>query len=233
MRRAEHLLKLQRTDLALDAARKRIREINAQLVESEALRAARQAEQNLHTQLDRLRIRSKDMELQSAALDDKIESVEKRLYSGSVKNPKELGDLQRDATSLRRHKSELDDALLNLMIEIEQTEQAHQNARADLRRVETGWQSDQSTLLSERAGLQEQTASLDARRAEQRAAIRPEDLGVYEQLRARRHGTAVAQLDDGVCSACGVQPSDSKLIHLQRDDALLTCGNCERILVAA
>jgi predicted nucleic acid-binding Zn-ribbon protein len=232
MRRAQRLLELQQTDLALDAARKRVRQIEAQLAESDALRTAREDDRRLRGQLEQLRVRSKDLELQSTTLDNKIKSVDDRLYGGSVRNPRELSDLQRDAASLRRHKSELDDTLLNVMLDIEQAEQAHLSARAELARVEAGWQSDQATLLDERAGLQKQTAELDARRAAQRAEIQPADLATYDQLRVKRHGTAVAQLDDGVCGVCGVQPSDSKLAHLRRDDALLTCGNCERILLA-
>jgi len=233
MRRAERLYLLQQTDLALDGARKRVRDIEAQLVESEALREARRSDQNLRIQIEQLRIRNKDLDLQSSALDEKIKSVEERLYSGTVRNPKELSDLQRDAASLRRHKSEMDDAQLSLMLQIEQIEQAHRLARADLARVEGSWQANQSTLQAERGQLLEQITAFEAERGGRRADTPPADLSMYDQLRTRRHGTAIATLDDGVCSACGVQPPASKLTHLQRDDDLLTCGNCERILLRA
>jgi hypothetical protein len=231
MRRAELLFALQHTDLALDAARRRVREIDAQLTESEALREARAAHQRAHARLDQLRVRSKDLELQSATLDTKIKSVDDRLYGGSVRNPKELTDLQRDAAAQRRHKAELDDALLNLMLDIEQAEKDNAAAGADLSRVEAAWQGEQSALTAERAGLLETIARLDAERTAQRDRIQPPDLSVYDRLRGPKHGTAVARLQDGVCGACGVQPSANKMAHLQRDDALLTCGNCERILV--
>lgn len=232
MRRVQRLFELQETDLALDAARKRARQIEALLTESDALRAARQNDERIRQQLERLRVRSKDLELQSTTLDNKIKSVDDRLYGGSVRNPRELSDLQRDAASLRRHKSELDDTLLNVMLEIEHAEQAHQSARAELARIEAAWQNDQAALFGERKSLLEQISALDAKRTAQRAEIELADLATYDQLRAQRHGTAVARLDDGVCGACGVQPPASRLAHLQRDDALLTCGNCERILLA-
>jgi predicted nucleic acid-binding Zn-ribbon protein len=231
MRRAERLFELQKTDLALDAARRRVREIDARLTESEALRSARKSDRDLHERLAQLHARSKDLELQSTTLDDKIKSVDDRLYGGAVKNPKELSDLQMDAASLRRQKSALDDKLLEAILDLEQTEQDYQAAHAELARVEEDWQTDQSALTDERARLAGQIAAFETERASQRTNLPPPDLTVYDQLRKTKHGQVVAPVEDNVCGACGVQPSANKLTHLQRDDELIACGNCERILL--
>ena len=232
MRRAERLLELQKVDLALEAARKRLREIDGLLTESDTLRVARQADQRLHDRLAQLRARSKDLDLQSTTLDDKIKSVDDRLYSGVVKNPKELSDLQKDAAALRRQKSGLDDTLLEVIYDIEQTEREYRAAHAELERAEAGWRGEQAALIDERAALNEQVAAREAERQAQRANIDSADLAIYDQLRANRRGQAVAVMEDNVCSACGVEPSANKRAHLMRDDALIACGNCERILLA-
>jgi predicted nucleic acid-binding Zn-ribbon protein len=231
MRRAERLLELQTVDLALDAARQRVREIDAQLTESDALRAARQADRQVRDRLAQLRARSKDLELQSTALDHKIKTVDERLYSGVVKNPKELNDLQRDVVSLRRQKSDLDDALLAVILDLEQIEGEQQDVQAQLASVEAEWQSSQAALLVERARLIEHIGVAEAERGARRADAPPADLALYDQLRLRKHGQAMAEFDEGVCGACGVEPSAHKVAQLRRDDALLACGNCERILV--
>ena len=231
MRRAERLYELQEIDLALDAASKRVREIDAQSAESAALRAARDADRAFHDKLAHLHARIKDLELQSATLDDKIKSVEDRLYGGAVKNPKELSDLQKDAASLRRQKSGAEDVLLEAILESEQTEQMAQAANAELARLEDEWQSQQAALFDERARLNEKATAAETERAALRANVPPSDLAVYDQLRAKKHGPVVALLDDGVCGVCGVQPSDNKLAHLRRDDELFPCGNCDRILL--
>jgi hypothetical protein len=231
MRRAARLLELQTIDLALDTARKRVRAIDGLLVESDALRAARQAAERSRSRLAQLHTRSKDLELQSTALDEKIKSVEDRLYSGAIKNPKELADLQKDAAALRRHKTELDDTLLGVLDEMEQAERERGERQVELAQVEAAWQRDQAALSGERAQLSERIAASDAERSALRADTPLDDLAVYDRLRAQKHGQAVARLEDGVCGACGVQPSANKMAHLQRDDALIACGNCERILV--
>ncbi|HLF28645.1 MAG TPA: hypothetical protein VJG32_20115 [Anaerolineae bacterium] len=231
MRRAARLLELQKIDLALDAARKRAQAIETLLTESSALRAARLAAERVRDRLTQLRTRSKDLELQSETLDNKIKTVEERLYSGVVKNHKELSDLQRDGAALRRHKGELDDTLLGVMEGVEQAELEYDEVQAELARVEAAWQTDQAALVVERSHLLEQIEGLTSEQSARRAARAPADLALYDRLRAQRHGHAVARLDEGMCGACGVEPSASKLAHLQRDDELLTCGNCERILV--
>jgi len=233
MRRAERLLELQTIDLALDTARKRVRAIDALLAESDALRAARQAAERSHSRLAQLHTQSKDLELQSATLDEKIKTVEDRLYGGAVKNPKELADLQKDVAALRRHKTGLDDTLLGVFDEMERAEREHGARQAELAQVEAAWQSDQAALISERAQLSARITASDAERGALRADVASDNLAVYDRLRAQRHGQAVARLEDGVCGACGVQPSANKMAHLQRDDALLACGNCERILVVS
>ena len=231
MRRAERLYELQKIDLTLDASRKRARTVEALLTESDTLRAARQAAEHARDRIAQLRTRLKDFELQSATLDSRIASLDERLYSGIVKNPKELSDLQRDIASLRRHKLELDETLLDIMAEIEDVEREQADVEAELTRVETAWQNDQAALVIEQAHLNEQIEALEAERGAQRANVPPPDLAQYDRVRAQKHGHAVAPLNDGACSACGVQPSASKLAQLRREDELLTCGNCERILV--
>ena len=231
MRRVQRLLALQETDLELDASRRRVREIDALLTDSDALRAARQSDQHIQQRLAQLRPRLKDLGLESSALDGKITNAEARLYSGAIKNPKELSDLQKDVTSLRKHKSELDERQLELMLELEQVEQEAARVHTDLIHIETEWQREQATLQARRASLIEHIETVDAQRQAQRAEASAPDLAVYDQLRPRKHGQVVATIEAGTCGACGVEISEYTLAKAQRDDALIPCGNCERLLI--
>ena len=233
MRRVQRLLALQRIDLDLDASRKRVREIETQLTESDGLRAARQSDQRLQQRLAQLRVRLKDLGLESAAPDTKIKNAEDRLYGGAVKNPKELSDLQKDVVSLRKHKSELDETQLGLMLELEQVEQEAAGVRADLMRIEVEWLRSQAELRAERAGLIEHMGAFDAQRQAQRAEVPAPDLTTYDQLRTRKHGQVVALIEQGACGTCGVEVSEYVTAKAQREDALVACGNCERLLIVS
>ena len=55
-------------------------------------------------------------------------------------------------------------------------------------------------------------------------------VATYQALRRKKGGTAVAQMNDGICEGCGVAVSQSLEWKLRQGE-LVTCGNCERIIV--
>jgi predicted nucleic acid-binding Zn-ribbon protein len=55
---------------------------------------------------------------------------------------------------------------------------------------------------------------------------------LYDRLRPAKKGRAVALLEDGVCTACGVAPSSSRIQSARQGNDLVLCGNCGRILCA-
>jgi predicted nucleic acid-binding Zn-ribbon protein len=231
MGRAQLLHALQEVDLARDAARRRVREINSLLTESAELRAARQEAETLRAQLVKLGAQRKDLELESQTLDEKIKSVEDRLYSGEVRNPKELNDLQLDAASLRRRKAGLDEQQLELLMEIEQVEGEGRRAEQSLAHVRAEWEGSQSDMLAEHRQLSSQIELLDAQREERRAAARAEDLELYDQLRPAKKGHVVAFLSEGTCGVCGNTPSINTVRLVQRNQSIVTCSTCGRILM--
>ncbi|HEY4722399.1 MAG TPA: hypothetical protein VII92_11155, partial [Anaerolineae bacterium] len=77
------------------------------------------------------------------------------------------------------------------------------------------------------ADIAQQTLEQTSTRVQLSAA----DLTLYDQLRRRKGGLAVVELDHNACSGCGVKPTHSVVQQLRQGDQLARCGNCERILV--
>lgn len=227
------LLDLQATDSTLDQLSKRLADIKAVLHETDELVAARQARVQAEHLAGQQRTVRKDLELQAATLDDKIQQAEKRLYSGLVKNPKELLDLQNDIQALRRQKAATDDKLFEAMLALDQAETALAQAAAALTRIEADWLSSQSGLRTELQHLElditTQTTDQHALRAQLPAA----ELTLYDQLRRRKGGIAVAELNGTTCHGCGVRVTSDIVRALSHADHYARCGNCERILVRA
>jgi predicted nucleic acid-binding Zn-ribbon protein len=225
-----NLYRLQCLDSEADDKQRRLKEVEVALGESEALRQARRAVEDARARAHRLALRQRDLELESEGLGDKISRAEQRLYSGAIKNPKELADLQKDIASLRRRQQQLEDELLEVMIEREDEERAQADAQKRLEEVEGQWSAQQADLLSEREALQGRLAEIERARAALVTEINAEDMAVYQPLRRRKGGVAVAQALDGACSVCGVALSPSLEWQL-RQGKLTYCSNCERILV--
>jgi len=230
MTKGADLYRLQCLDSERDTKQRRLAEVEAALGENEALRQARQALEHIQTLVKKWTLRQRDLELEIQGLSDKISRSEQRLYSGVVKNPKELVDLQAEATALRRRRQRLEDDLLEAMIGREEAEAAHDQAQEHLDETEAHWSDQQAHLAAERKTLRGELAKIEQARAGLLPGIEAGDLAVYQALRRRKGGLAVVQVRDGACGGCGVTVSSSLKWQL-RQDKLAYCSNCERIIV--
>lgn len=226
------LLDLQAIDSTLDQLHQRLAAVKADQHETDELIAARQARAQTEQQARQRRAERKDLELAAAALDDKIQQAEKRLYSGLVKNPKELLDLQNDIHSLKRQKTTTDDQLFAAMLALENAEDAQTRAAGDAARIEADWQAAQARLQTAAVELEADIARQTAEQQTLRASLGEAHLALYDQLRRRKGGLAVVEMLGNTCPGCGVRATANVLQQLaQGGDQYARCGNCERILV--
>lgn len=233
MSKAELLLELQNVDSALDWLHRRLSEIKALLHETDVLISARSALRAAEETVTQRRAHRQDLELADASLETRITEADRRLYSGVVKNPKELLDLQNDIASLKKQKNTLDDQLFAAMVALEEAE-IELKTRADtFTRVAAEWRTSQGELAAELTQLERDLAEKTAEQSEARAKLSVSDLAQYDQLRRRKGGLAVAELEGSMCVACGVRVAAHVLQQLNQSDQLARCSNCERILVRA
>jgi len=230
MSKAETLYRLQTIDLEIDERNRRLKEVEASLEGNEELRRIRQGMQDEEKRLSRQRTKLRDRELEMRSLVNKIASVEDRLYSGRIKNPKELANLQDEVQYLKRRKGELEDQVLEAMIEVEESEASVTERRDRLARLEEDWQEAQARLSAEQKELINRLSQLKAKRAKLQGTIEAGDLALYEDLRRRRGGRAVALLEGELCQACRVTLPTSKAQQARQGEALTFCGSCDRIL---
>jgi predicted nucleic acid-binding Zn-ribbon protein len=233
MSRTQHLYALQQVDLEIESASRRLKEIAASLVESNELKQARKMVVEAQARLTKRRARMKDLELEVSSLSHKIETDEQRLYSGRVTNPKELASLQDEVASLQRWRDKKEDDLLEVMVAAEEGEAALADAQAILTQISETWRAEQGDLADEQAQLQARLGELGEQRESLVAAIGPEDMAIYERLRQRKAGRAVALVKDGICQGCRMNPPTSQVQHARSGIELVFCNNCGRILHVA
>ena len=160
----------------------------------------------------------------------KLQNTEQALYGGSVKDPKELEDLQMEAESLKRHLETLEDRYLAAMLEQEEAENKQELSLASLDAAK-GRQADQhAELHSERDGIDQRLANLETEREAAMASVTDDDLKTYEQLRTQLGGVAVIALNGDSCGACGLTLPASSRQLVSSGDNLIRCSQCSRIL---
>ena len=230
MSRASSLHRLQVIDLELDRTRSRLAEIDAALGESAQLMRARASLEEAAAALREAQSVSRDAEYAASAHRTKIAEAEKVLYGGSIRNPKELQDLQNEMQALTRYLSTLEDRLLEAMVEVEEREHVHAAAMEELARAEEGHAALRAALAQEQGQLNSKIERLEAEREVALASIAQKDLALYDELRESMGETAVALLQDGSCNACGLTLSASARQAVLSGSALERCKQCGRVL---
>lgn len=229
MAQVQQLYRLQQIDTEIRQKKQRLGEVLRAQKEQEALLAARRRSETAATELNQWQMRHRDLNLELSSLDNKARSSENRLYSGNVRNPKELEDLQKEVESLGRRRSDLEDDILEAMIMVEEAQAEKTAADEALAELEAEWEQRVAGLKSEQNELALRLNTLNQLRQKQVALISPELLSEYEQLRQRRGGLAVAALRGNECQGCQLTVSANK-VKDAAEGKLVYCGSCGRIL---
>lgn len=227
---APELYALQETDQALDKAQSRLAEIEAELVESDQMVLAREVAHEKRGAVDELRSRLSDAEWFVDEVRSKAAEVEGKLYSGTVTNPKELADLDADLKSLKNQTAKREDLLLGLLVEIEEAEAQLATAQGRYSDIEADWKQHQEVLLREKGQIEPQVVALHTRRDLQSPSVDRSSLRLYELLRERHGGQAVARVERGMCQGCRITLPVSILQKVKSGIDLIQCVSCERIL---
>ena len=226
------LYQLQRVDLEHEEKIAHLAEVEASLGETEDLKQSRQMVVEMEDRLGQLRKQMRELELEDAAVGDKLKKNQDQLYGGRVQNPKELKSLQGEAAALQRHRSELEDRELELMLASEEGEAELAERRARLRQIEDAWRADQASIFAERDRLQQRLAELEEQSAGMREEISGRDLAFYDELQGRLGGKGIALLKDGLCQGCGVDVPMTLARSAERGQGQNYCPICDRLLYA-
>lgn len=233
MTTATELLALQEVDLALDKATARLAEIEESLVESEELLAARQEVEEKRAGVAVLRRQQQESEQSVDEVRQKAKEVEGRLYGGAVRIAKELADLQADLKSLNVRVAKREDGLLAILVEMEDAESGLAASESACAAVEAEWAATQRRLRDEKARLEPEAERLEAERESQASRMDRSSLGLYQLLRERRAGRAVARVERGMCQGCQISLPMSVLQKARMGLDLVQCVSCERILLVS
>jgi len=233
MTTAAELFALQETDLAIDSAVARLTDVEAELGETAELIEARQQMDQCRERLRPLEERQKELDWEAEEVRGKTAAIENKLYGGSVSNPKELEDYQADLTSLRGQLSRREDALLEVMLEFDDAEAGLRQAETALAEVEESWKVQQTSLQGTQAKLKDEIEGLEAKRARRVDGMDAAALSLYQTLRERRQGTAVAVVERGLCQGCRISLPMSVVQKARAGAGLVQCVSCERILLVS
>lgn len=190
----------------------------------------------LSDQLIDARNKAGALELELKRSETDLELVENRIAKDNQRltttsSAKDAQGIEHELATLAKRKSELEDAELGILDELDQV-------RAELKAAESAKTAAEDELAALRAALTSRTADLDSKRAELMAKrvalvglIDPELVAAYQQKADRT--VAVGRLTGRECGACRISITATNLEEILAlpADEITECPNCHAYLV--
>lgn len=230
MNKAKQLHELQDIDLQIDSKRQKLADVSAHIGESEALKQAMETLNKEEERLAAMTRRQRELEAEVEDLKAKAAVAEDRLYGGAIKNPKELASIQDQMKSYQKKIGEIDDSTLEIMSEEDTLEHQLSARREEINRLGEEWKVEQESLLKQQSELKAELAELEDTREGLASKIDAASLELYQLLRQKRQGRAVAKVEQGTCQGCRISLPMSEMQKVRQGQEIVQCGSCERIL---
>jgi predicted nucleic acid-binding Zn-ribbon protein len=230
MNKAKQLHELQEVDLEIQHKAEVLTQVKSQLGRDDDLVAARSALDTAKKHLADLEHQQKTEDWELDDLGSKIAAVEKKLYGGLMKNPRELTGFQQDLEMLKAQRGEREDKLLAIMMEVETAQQDVSRKTSEFAAVEKDWNENQQKLSHQQTELEAELAKLEQKRELIVGQTDSASLGLYEEMRRARQGLAVSKVMQGRCQGCRISLPMSDQQRARMGHELVQCSNCGRIL---
>lgn len=223
------LIALQKLDTAAEQARQRIDELPAEETQISAdIDAATTALDTATTRLRENQDRRRALEKDVAAVDTRLARFED--HKAAVKTNQEFTALLHEIDTAKTEKDALEEKILELMEQADAMAEDVRAAEAALADTRQAGEARRRELAAERAALDEALARLAGARKGETADVDPHLLGRYDQLLKGRRGVAVAAMTGEICSACFVRLRPHFTQMVRRNDTIIQCESCQRIL---
>ena len=229
----QQLYDLLAIDVEIERFRKSIVSIDDTLVDNHLLLETQRSLEETQATLRTQETERKDLELTVESFHDKGEQLESKLYGGTVRNPRELKDMQVELNLLREQEKQEEESLLVALGAAEETEQSLGSLKSALQEIQTARKKEQKQLLEEKAHLEQDSAVLGEKRQGISSLVDTVHLKLYDSLRSARQGQAVAKIERGMCQGCRIS-LPTKVVQVARTaQKLVQCPSCSRILYAS
>jgi uncharacterized protein len=173
------------------------------------------------------------LEDEIGSLNERANQAEKKLYSGSVSNPRELQALQDDIASIRRRISQIEDDELEIMELLEPVEASRSELVNERERLDGEGAKLRASLAEAEVEIEAELEDVRRERKAAAAAVADDQWPAYERLRAQLGGVAIARLVGSTCQGCHLAlpaAEVDRIRHLSPDEPV-NCEECGRLLV--
>ncbi len=170
--------------------------------------------------------REKEREIEEER--DKVERAKAKLMS--IKTNKEYYAMLKEIEGTRRTNVAREEELLSLLVRYEDAEKRLAERKADLDEVSARYRERRIDIDARMGTFDDDIGKLDARRRQVANKLDPSLVRRFEMIFERRDGLAVVAARNYSCMGCHMNIAPQLFNLLQREDRILTCPNCNRVV---
>jgi predicted nucleic acid-binding Zn-ribbon protein len=222
------LYQLQTLELEIESTENASAAAHAKLNANEELRQAKAKVAKSQFELDALLKSQKDNDWAISDITAKMTVTSESLYSGRVRNPKELTTLQQELDSLVKQRNPLEEKAMSYMEKIECVQARLKTLDGELKAIESRLREEHQTLHTQLDELKAKLDEMHAQHSQAVVVIPPDEVRFYAEVKKRRP-KPVARIDKGTCGGCRISLSSSEL-QRARGGRVIPCSSCGRIL---
>ena len=170
--------------------------------------------------------RKKEKDLEEEV--DKVKKAEARVLE--IKTNREYQAVLKEIENAKRLNRQREEEILDILEKLEETQKRITRAEKDLGEKRKEVEVQVTALRQKESSFEQEMAGKVQQKEQKEKEIPPELLSRYRMLAEKRQGIAVARVVQGVCQACHMNLRPQLYIELQKQDSLILCPNCNRIL---
>jgi hypothetical protein len=225
----ERLVALQIVDLKIQEM-ERVKEEIPQRIASleEEFRKEEESVQAERAELEKLQKERPQKEKDLEEEIDRVKKAEARVFE--IKTNKEYQAVLKEIDNAKKLNRQREEEILGILERLEDMQNHLGKGEKSLEARRREYQRQVAELKKKAASFDEEMAGEVRQREEQEKAIPQDLLSKYHMLLEKRQGVAVARVINGVCQACNMNLRPQLYIELQKQDTLIACPNCNRIL---
>lgn len=220
-------------DVEIEQFRKSIEAIDDNLADNHLIQQTRSAVEEAQVVLKKQETERKDLELTVESYQDKGKQLEIKLYGGTVRNPRELKDMQTELSLLREQQKQQEEILLLALEAVEETQQNLGGLESTLQEVQVTRRTEEKKLRKEKTHLKKDSAVLEEKRDGLSSMVSSEHMKLYDSLRLARQGRAIVKVERGICQGCRISLPTRVVQKARNLQNPIQCPSCSRILYAS
>ena len=227
----EHLIHLQSLDNASEEARRELDELPGRHAALDArLQDAEGRINEAKQKLAEAQTARREHEKELAIVQGRLSKYKDQLML--VKTNKEYQAMQHEIAAAEREVRSREDRILDHMEVAETQSRLVKQAEATFKQEQGAIGAERQALETRKGALEQRIAQLGRERDALRPQIGPEALQLFDYL-VHRRGVAVVEARDGHCSFCHVRLRPQVFNEIRRNDKLVQCDSCMRLLYYA